>query len=155
MVAFRPYYCFISSSIRSHYCCQSCHAAGLQTQGRELWCHSCGYYSGGMKTECEEASRDKVQVCKECWMYRRESHGSTTYARGCKSLSSLVKSDNCDEYTTESCSTVDGTTLCRKCCKSDRCNNWAGPQGVADITVFSFHLLLITVSLSLTITGLL
>jgi len=39
-------------------------------------------------------------------MYRREVNGSVTYARGCKSNSSVVTYDRCNEYTTEHCSIV-------------------------------------------------
>ena len=44
-------------------------------------------------------------------MYRKVSRGSVTYARGCKSPSSDVAYDTCDEHDEESCSTVHGTTV--------------------------------------------
>ena len=44
-------------------------------------------------------------------MYRKISQGGVTYARGCKSPSSDVTSDTCDEPNEESCSTVRGTTV--------------------------------------------
>ena len=44
-------------------------------------------------------------------VYRQEAGGSVTYARGCRSNSRLVGSDTCDDYATESCSSVDLKTV--------------------------------------------
>ena len=54
-------------------------------------------------------------ICKQLLysiqMYQRVSQGNVTYARGCKSPSTDLTTDTCDEYNEESCSTVHGTTV--------------------------------------------
>ena len=81
-------------------------------------------------------------------MYRKEDHGVVTYARGCKSTSSLVTQDTCDKYSLENCSTVGGATVrvkCRyyifMCCKQTKPNTDAN-QNILHSIIYPTCLLL-------------
>ncbi|KAI0238530.1 hypothetical protein LSAT2_010745 [Lamellibrachia satsuma] len=119
-----------------------------------LLCYACGSYKNDMRQNCESANFGTT-VCNECWVYRQDWDGTmVTYARGCQSAESNVASDNCDDFSSESCSTVGRHTLCRQCCKSDRCNNGKLTGNSAYVTAISYFVVTSTAALSLIVTTL-
>ncbi|KAI0225918.1 hypothetical protein LSAT2_023347, partial [Lamellibrachia satsuma] len=87
-------------------------------------CYSCGNFRNNVKNEECKTYTNVTTECpqSECWIYRNETDGTVTYARGCRSTDRNLADFKCSDYTTEVCIAVSSTKLCSQCCTSNKCN---------------------------------